>query len=122
MISLDLSKGPFGYGYPVWKIPLYTSFARHQERIHLIRGSLHDSQILSTVLRIVAGKKLDFLFIDGDHSYVGVRKDFEMYSSLVRKGGVIALHDIVHHPPATRVDVDKFWNEIKNTTTIMLKS
>jgi predicted O-methyltransferase YrrM len=39
--------------------------------------------------------KVDFLFIDADHSYEGVKKDFEMYSPLVRKGGIIAFHDII---------------------------
>jgi len=41
------------------------------------------------VKKILAGRQVDFLFIDGDHSYEGVKKDFEMYSSLVRKGGVV---------------------------------
>jgi hypothetical protein len=30
---------------------------------------------------------VDFLFIDGDHTYEGVKKDFEMYSPLVRREG-----------------------------------
>ena len=33
---------------------------------------------------------LDLLFIDGDHSYEGVRQDYKMYSKLVRDGGLIA--------------------------------
>jgi hypothetical protein len=33
------------------------------------------------------------LFIDGDHRYEGVRRDFEMYSPLVGAGGLIAFHD-----------------------------
>jgi predicted O-methyltransferase YrrM len=64
---------------------------------------------------------LDFLFIDGDHSYEGVKKDFEIYSSLVRKGGIIAFHDIVPdyytrygiRTPSYTGGVPKFWNEIK---------
>ena len=54
--------------------------------------------------------KVDFLFIDADHSYEGVKKDFEMYSLLVRKGGIIAFHDIV---PSGYPTVYKFWNEEK---------
>jgi len=49
------------------------------------------------------GEPLDFLFIDGDHTYEGVKRDFEMYSPLVRNGGIIAFHDIVKHPPETVV-------------------
>lgn len=37
--------------------------------------------------------KIDFLFIDGDHSYEGVKKDFELYSKLLTEHGVIVIHD-----------------------------
>jgi hypothetical protein len=36
---------------------------------------------------------VDFIFIDGDHSFEGVRKDFELYSQLLSENGIIALHD-----------------------------
>ncbi len=58
-------------------------------------------------------KKIDFLFIDGDHTYDGVKKDFNLYKQLVKKGGIIALHDIANHPKESNCRVDKFWNEIK---------
>ena len=37
--------------------------------------------------------KIDFLFIDGDHSYEGVKKDFELYSKIISDNGTIVLHD-----------------------------
>ena len=37
--------------------------------------------------------KIDFLFIDGDHSYEGVKKDFELYSTILSDKGIIMLHD-----------------------------
>ena len=37
--------------------------------------------------------KLDFIFIDGDHSYEGVKKDFELYSTILNDNGIIILHD-----------------------------
>lgn len=37
--------------------------------------------------------KIDFLFIDGDHSYEGVKADFELYSKLLTDRGIIAIHD-----------------------------
>lgn len=36
---------------------------------------------------------LDFVFIDGDHTYEAVKIDFEMYFKKVRHGGLIFLHD-----------------------------
>ena len=40
--------------------------------------------------------KIDFLFIDGDHSYEGVKSDFELYSKILTPGGLIVIHDT--HP------------------------
>lgn len=37
---------------------------------------------------------LDFVFIDGDHSYEGVKADIEAWRPKVRSGGMIAGHDI----------------------------
>lgn len=36
---------------------------------------------------------VDFVFIDADHSYEGVRGDWEGWSGLVAPGGIVALHD-----------------------------
>jgi predicted O-methyltransferase YrrM len=36
---------------------------------------------------------VDFIFIDGDHSYHGLRDDWEAWSPLVAPQGIIALHD-----------------------------
>jgi predicted O-methyltransferase YrrM len=35
----------------------------------------------------------EFVFIDGDHSWEGIRADWEAWSDLVTAGGVICLHD-----------------------------
>lgn len=37
---------------------------------------------------------IDFLFIDGNHAYEAVRKDFEDWSPKVKPGGYIAFHDV----------------------------
>ena len=36
---------------------------------------------------------LDVLFIDGDHSYKGVKADWEVYKSFLKKGSVVIFHD-----------------------------
>jgi cephalosporin hydroxylase len=113
IISIDLPGGPFGGGYPRWKIPLYKSFSRGGQRIYLVRRDSHDPRTLEEVRKILGGEKVNFLFIDGDHTYEGVKRDFEMYSPLVRNGGVIAFHDICPHPPETGCEVSRFWNEVK---------
>jgi hypothetical protein len=37
--------------------------------------------------------KIDVLFIDGDHSYEGVKQDFELYSNILSDNGIIIIHD-----------------------------
>lgn len=113
LISVDLPGGVYGGGYPNWRIPLYNAFRRAQQALHLVRADSHAVETLEQVKAILGGRKVDFLFIDADHTYEGVKKDFELYSTLVRPGGVIAFHDIVPHPPEYHCGVDIFWNEIK---------
>ena len=36
---------------------------------------------------------VDFIFIDGDHTYDGLRNDWQAWSELVAPGGIAALHD-----------------------------
>lgn len=37
--------------------------------------------------------KIDFLFVDGDHTFDGVKKDFDIYKNKMALHGTIALHD-----------------------------
>lgn len=37
--------------------------------------------------------KIDYLHIDADHSYEGVKQDFQLYSKLVAPHGLISIHD-----------------------------
>jgi predicted O-methyltransferase YrrM len=114
IISIDLPQGEFGgVFYPNWKTQFYESFAINQQKIHLIREDSHASSTVDLVKRILDGQRLDFLFIDGDHTYEGVKLDFRAYSSLVNKGGLIAFHDICSGPQELVGEVDRFWDMIK---------
>jgi cephalosporin hydroxylase len=87
----------------------------------VIIGDSHNISTLEEVKKRLDGKKVDVLFIDGDHSYVGCKSDFEMYSPLVRKGGIVAFHDILlggwHEDSGKKygreIRVGKVWNELK---------
>ena len=114
IISLDLPEGPFGGGYSEWKIPFYKAFIKGEQKLYLLRKDSHKQETLEEVKKVLGCKLIDSLFIDGDHTYDGVKKDFEMYSQLVLKGGIIALHDIAIHPPETNIFVHDFWEELKN--------
>jgi predicted O-methyltransferase YrrM len=52
---------------------------------------------------------IDLLLIDGDHSYAGVKFDFEHFGRQVRPGGLILLHDsITEGKGFTSWEVKKF--------------
>jgi len=78
----------------------------------LLWGNSHNFPTVSKV-RSLFKDGLDLLFIDGDHSYIGVKQDFENYSPMVKNGGLIILHDICKHPEELNCHVDKFWHKIK---------
>ncbi|MBN1527380.1 MAG: glycosyltransferase [Candidatus Omnitrophica bacterium] len=113
ILSIDLPGGRFGGGYRLWRVLLYKAFALPGQKIFLIRKDSHRVTTLKEAATMLKDKPVDLLFIDGDHTYEGVRKDFEMYSPLVRKGGIIAFHDIVVHAPESGCEVSRFWEEIK---------
>lgn len=59
-----------------------------------------DSQIEETRDRLVealGGKKIDILHIDGNHDTAFCLRDWELYSPLVRSGGLIVIHDAYNH-------------------------
>jgi len=51
--------------------------------------------------------------IDADHSYEGVKRDFELYKELISDDGIIILHDVIKNKFDPSIQVDELWNEIK---------
>jgi len=65
----------------------------------------------------------DFIFIDGDHSYKGVEKDFHMYKKLLSPRGFICFHDIdPNHVFKDNMggQVYKFWQELEEGSKLSL--
>jgi predicted O-methyltransferase YrrM len=115
IVSVDLPHGQFGGGYNERSLPFFQSFRRPGQTLHCLRGDSHESGIRSEFERVLAGAQLDFLFIDGDHSYAGVKQDFEFYSRFVHRGGLIAFHDICQNAAHPDIEVHRFWQEIKSS-------
>lgn len=77
-------------------------------------GVAADSQDPATVEVVTAGRpSIDFLFIDGDHSYRGIRRDFDLWSPHVRPGGVIAFHDTWPNRMRAEPGVAKLVDELR---------
>lgn len=115
VVSVDLPGGIFGGGYPAVRIPLYQVFAvgRPHTAVTLLRLDSQTEATRDAVARAFAGQPVDFLFIDADHREAGVRRDYMLYAPLVRRGGLIAFHDIRPHPERPDVEVYKLWDELK---------
>lgn len=93
----------------------HRKFAIPKNCTFLVADSTEDSTV-DKIRSMLDGDLLDALFIDGAHTYKGVKNDFEKFAPLVRDGGVIGLHDIVDSPRHRRkgCDVHIYWNEIKD--------
>jgi predicted O-methyltransferase YrrM len=115
LVSIDLPAGSYGGGYPLWKGILYRRLMGKGQRLQLIRGNSHETRTFEEAQKVLAGKQIDLLFIDDDHSYSGAKQDFLLYRTLVRPGGTIAFHDILDNPRATNITVAPLWREIKRS-------
>jgi len=67
--------------------------AGYHGRLQFVHGDSKSFQTRDRILELFQGQPLDFLFIDGDHSLLGVSADFWAYGPLVRPGGLIGFHD-----------------------------
>lgn len=113
VVSIDFSTTALGNFYRAFQKPLFRKFVRKGQSLVLLRKDSHKPETLECIRKALGGQKLDFLFIDGDHSYEGARRDFEMYAPLVRSGGLVAFHDIT--PCGPPKEVYKVWNEVKGS-------
>jgi predicted O-methyltransferase YrrM len=113
IISVDLEGGPFGSGVSDEEL-LRRAKPRPGQTLHLVRGDSHESATRERVAALLP-RPADVLFIDGDHTYDGVRSDYDFYRDLVRKDGMIAFHDILPHDRDANCQVDHFWREVIGT-------
>lgn len=92
LVSLDLP----GRDLKRRRDDLLHEFAPEKE-VDVVRGNSHDEETYEEVAEAFDGEDVDFLFIDGDHTYEGVKDDFERYKRLASDDAVVAFHDIVPH-------------------------
>lgn len=78
-------------------------------QVDVITGDSHKEETIKGVESLLQSRKVDLLFIDGDHSYLGMKADYENYIQFVRKGGVIAFHKYNEKHP----NVHRFFKELK---------
>jgi predicted O-methyltransferase YrrM len=120
LVSVD-APGTSGFGSQPEYIDrrrLYESLGRGRQRVVFVAADSHLPETRAHIEHIFAGRPLDLLFIDGDHSATGVDADFRMYSPLVREGGLVAFHDIVRGPHEQVGGVPDFWQRVRTADAI----
>jgi predicted O-methyltransferase YrrM len=115
VISVDVPPWESDDPWEARKVAQFRAFARPRQAIQLIRADSHLPATLTAVRAALGGEPLDFLFIDGDHTYEGVRRDVADYGALLRPGGLMALHDIHPHSKGWGGDVPRLWHELRAT-------
>lgn len=125
-ISIDFSDGGIHGGIGEKEMDSRdNTFKELFNNCRFIRGDSHSDMVLFELINLLnpidfpqkinIPKIIDFLFIDGDHSYAGVKQDFETYSKFCKSGSLVAFHDIQiskrHHN--RHVYVGEFWKELK---------
>ena len=71
-----------------------------------ILGNSHDPNTLGKLKNILGGKPINFLFIDGGHTYADAMADYLTYGPLT--DDVIAFHDIRHEK-----DIGQLWADLQ---------
>lgn len=107
VVSVDLPNGPWGHPKSDDSLNIAISELRSEGyEAYVMFGDSKDQRIVS------AAKQLgpyDFVFIDGDHTYEGVKKDWENYGPL---GTTVVFHDILQ-TPRQALGVWRLWAEIE---------
>jgi predicted O-methyltransferase YrrM len=119
VVSIDLPEGKFGGGYPREKEDFFQQFVDDRPtELVCLRGDSHEEETLTTLEEVLSGRAIDCLYIDGDHSYGGVKQDFEMYRPLLAPDGMVLFDDLyTHERDNDYIDTDahevgEFWEEL----------
>jgi cephalosporin hydroxylase len=117
MLEIGCADGGSLYGWTkvcpeVYGITRWQPENRYRKDWHgatVLLDNSHSLYSLAWIKEELSERPLDVLFIDGDHSYEGAKKDFEMYSPLVRTGGLVLMHDVSsRNEPGLR----QYWEDL----------
>jgi predicted O-methyltransferase YrrM len=82
---------------PFFKGRLGVSWGYQIAKIHNADALQDGRVVLIRALSVEVGERVpsvvDFVFVDADHSFEGIRKDWVFWTDRISSGGIIALHD-----------------------------
>lgn len=94
-IVVDIGMHPKHHHWPRIREMVKTEFVAE------IIGDSHSPQVRQQLLPFA--RTIDFAFVDGDHSYRGLRKDMFLMKELLQPNAICVLHDTTAVPDCARV-------------------
>jgi hypothetical protein len=79
-------KGKLGFSYNELMATKYIKRQKQKSKIEWVEGFSWD--VIDKI-----PSQIDFIFVDGDHSFDGVKKDYELYAAKLSANGLMAFHD-----------------------------
>ena len=97
---------PETFNFDIIKKNAYKNLEPYKDRIIWVNNKFDYNQI---------PEQLDFIYIDGNHSYTYIKHNIEVGNSLVKPGGIIGGHDYYHIGNFAGVGkaVDEYCNKNK---------
>ena len=89
----------------------YGKFTLDDKRSKFYNGLSNDEKIVEQIYQ--NHKDINFLFIDGNHTYASALADFLLYYPLVKRGGIIAFHDTVY-TKGYNEDVPRLMDDLRS--------
>jgi cephalosporin hydroxylase len=109
VVSIDIGK-------PIPKTVVINNINKlnkHDNKYCYLEGNSQSDQMFQRLYKII--KTIDILFIDGDHTYHGVRNDFHLYEKLLTIGSYIVFDDYYDsNCPGVKKAVDELVVENTN--------
>lgn len=103
VVSIDLQFAP--------TVRLFETVAREsKQNLSMIQGNANDPDIRNEAVKKAGTTEFDFIYIDADHSYEGIKSHFELYRPLVSSEGIICMNCVED----SNYGVEKFWSEIES--------
>jgi predicted O-methyltransferase YrrM len=111
-------------GVSLWMMAAFIRQAADPVVVDLMNGQSGQPELLQKVAAIVDAKiikgnsrevhtqiesQFNMILIDGDHSYEGVKADWDNYFPKLKSGGIICLHDTFNNS----FGVKQLWEEVR---------
>ena len=84
---------PEEYDYKNNRVDTLPTLLRNITKFELgdhVKAVVDDSESASKKIK----SEIDFLFIDGSHTFISARRDYESWKDKIRTGGILTIHDI----------------------------